>query len=153
VPTVIALIGGQVAPLFQGVLPKDQVQAAIDQLLKAAVAERDHRSGRTAGGAAPEEPAEGDEPVPDPRFAAADEGPRPRRLPAAVAEFDKLLAANPGDTEAQVGKAQAGSLPGRPASTPGSCWPQRRLTPASASSWTRPMSRWSTVTSRPRSIG
>ena len=38
VPTVIALLNGQLAPLFQGVLPKDQVQAAIDQLLKAAVA-------------------------------------------------------------------------------------------------------------------
>src|SRR5215211_3890577 len=38
VPTVIALINGQLAPLFQGVLAKDQVQAAIDQVLKAAVA-------------------------------------------------------------------------------------------------------------------
>ena len=38
VPTVIALIGGQAAPLFQGVLPKEQVQAAIDQLLKASIA-------------------------------------------------------------------------------------------------------------------
>src|SRR6185295_15204593 len=38
VPTVVALLNGQLAPLFQGVLPKDQVQAAIDQLLKAAVA-------------------------------------------------------------------------------------------------------------------
>ena len=38
VPTVIALHRRSAAPLFQGVLPKDQVQAAIDQLLKAAVA-------------------------------------------------------------------------------------------------------------------
>ena len=38
VPTVIALIGGQVAPLFQGVLPKAEVQAYLDQLLTAAVA-------------------------------------------------------------------------------------------------------------------
>src|SRR5918993_899425 len=38
VPTVIALINGQVAPLFQGVLPREQAQAAIDQLLQAAVA-------------------------------------------------------------------------------------------------------------------
>ena len=38
VPTVVALINGQLAPLFQGVLPKDQVQTTIDQLLTAAVA-------------------------------------------------------------------------------------------------------------------
>jgi len=108
VPTVIALIGGQVAPLFQGVLPKDQVQAAIDQLLKAAVANGIIGRAEPAGGAAPEEPAEGDEPVADPRFAAADEALARGDFPAAVAEFDKLLAANPGDTEAQIGKAQAG---------------------------------------------
>src|ERR671910_419980 len=82
VPTVIALINGQVAPLFQGVLPRDQAQAAIDQLLKEAVV--------------------------DPRFAAADEALARGDFAAAEAEFDKLLAANPGDAEAQVGKAQAG---------------------------------------------
>ena len=38
VPTVVALIGGQLAPLFQGVLGKAEVQQAIDSVLKAAVA-------------------------------------------------------------------------------------------------------------------
>ena len=104
VPTVIALIGGQVAPLFQGVLPPDQVRAAIDQLLKAAVANGivgrvDPVGGPTADAA--------EEPGPDPRFKAADEALARGDFAAAVAEFDKLLAANPGDTEAQIGKAQA----------------------------------------------
>ena len=106
VPTVIALIGGQVAPLFQGVLAKDQVQAAIDQLLKAAVANgivgRAEPAGTPVSGDSP-----ADEPELDPRFAAADEALARSDFAAAEAEFDKLLAANPNDTEAQIGKAQA----------------------------------------------
>jgi putative thioredoxin len=107
VPTVIALINGQLAPLFQGVLPKDQVQAAIDQLLKAAVANGMVGRAEPAGSeqAAPEpEP----EPEPDPRFAAADAALERGDFAAARDEFDKLLQANPNDAEAQVGKAQAG---------------------------------------------
>ena len=107
VPTVIALIGGQVAPLFQGVLPADQVRAAIDQLLKAAVANGIVGRADPAGGPPPAEPEE-DEPAVDPRFAAADEALARGDFAAAEAEFDKVLAANPGDTEAQAGKAQAG---------------------------------------------
>ena len=110
VPTVIALIGGQVAPLFQGVLAKDQVQAAIDQLLKAAVANGIVGRAEPAGTPAPATPdsaASPAEPETDPRFAAADEALARGDFAAAEAEFDKLLAVNPGDTEAQVGKAQA----------------------------------------------
>ena len=73
VPTVIALIGGQAAPLFQGVLPKDQVQAAIDQLLTAAVANGIIGRADPVGGAPAEDDDEAEEPEADPRFAAADE--------------------------------------------------------------------------------
>ncbi len=105
VPTVVALIGGQVAPLFQGVLPADQVRAAIDQLLKAAVANGIVGRAEPAGGAPAADSAE--EPPADPRFAAADEALTRGDFAAAVAEFDKLLAANPNDAEAQAGRAQA----------------------------------------------
>ena len=108
VPTVIALIGGQAAPLFQGVLPKDQVQAAIDQLLKAAVANGIvGRADPVGGEPAPDGDAEA-EPEADPRFAAADEAFARGDFEAARDEFDKLLQANPADSEAQAGKAQAG---------------------------------------------
>lgn len=111
VPTVIALIGGQLAPLFQGVLPKDQVATAIDQLLKAAMT--NGIVGRadpvSAGGPQPEAEEEG-EPAADPRFAAADEALERGDFAAAEAEFDKLLAANPNDAEAQAGKVQTGLL-------------------------------------------
>ena len=105
VPTVIALINGQLAPLFQGVLPKEQVQATIDQLLKTAVA------GGMVGRAQPmgSEPAAAEpEPQVDPRFAAADAALERGDFAAARDEFDKLLQANPNDVEAAAGKAQAG---------------------------------------------
>lgn len=106
VPTVLALIAGQAAPLFQGVLPKDQVQAAIDQLLQAAVANGIVGRAESVGGADPAEAAEEDEP--DPRFAAADEALARGDFAAAEKEFDLLLQVNPADTEAKAGKAQAG---------------------------------------------
>ena len=109
VPTVIALINGQVAPLFQGVLPREQAQAAIDQLLKAAVANGIVGRAEPVGSAASEDDeAAAEEAAPDPRFAAADEALARGDFAAAESEFDKLLAANPGDVEAQAGKAQAG---------------------------------------------
>jgi putative thioredoxin len=106
VPTVIALINGQLAPLFQGVLPKDQVQAAIDQLLKAAVA--NGMVGRAEPVGSEPSAAEEPEPPEDPRFAAADDALERGDFAAAREEFDKLLQANPNDAGAQAGKAQAG---------------------------------------------
>jgi len=106
VPTVIALIGGQVAPLFQGVLPRDQVQAYIDQLLQAAVANGIVGRAEPVSGAAVGDDAA--EVGPDPRFTAADEAIERGDFEAAVAEFDRLLQANPNDAEAKAGRAQAG---------------------------------------------
>ncbi len=108
VPTVIALIGGQAAPLFQGVLPKDQVQAAIDQLLTAAVANGIIGRADPVAGQPADEAEDEAEPEADPRFAAADEAFARGDFEAARDEFDKLLQANPADIEAQAGKAQAG---------------------------------------------
>jgi putative thioredoxin len=105
VPTVIALINGQLAPLFQGGLPKDQVQAAIDQLLKAAVTNGMVGRAQPVGS---EQPMAEPEPEADPRFAAADAALERGDFAAAREEFDKLLQANPNDAEAQVGKAQSG---------------------------------------------
>lgn len=108
VPTVIGMIGGQLAPLFQGSVPREQASAYIDQLLQAAVANGVVGRAEPVGGAAA--PDEQDEPAVDPRFAAADEALERGDFAAAEAEFDKLLAADPGDAEAKAGKAQAGLL-------------------------------------------
>ena len=108
VPTVIALIAGQAAPLFQGVLPKDQVQAAIDQLLKAAVANGLVGRAEPVGAAGAPADDEFAEPVADPRFAAADAALERGDFAAARDEFELLLQANPADAEALAGKAQVG---------------------------------------------
>ncbi len=117
VPTVIGAVGGQLAPLFQGALPKDQAAAYIDELLKAAVANgivgRAESVGAGSVGAGPGADQAGDEPdadQPDPRFAAADEALERGDFAAAEVEFDRLLALDPADAEAKAGKAQAGLL-------------------------------------------
>lgn len=110
VPTVLAIISGQAVPLFQGVVPPDQVQQAVDQVLKTAIANG------MVGRAQPVSPGSGvagaaepvDEGQPDPRFAAADEALAAGDFAAARDEFDRLLQQNPNDTEAALGKAQAG---------------------------------------------
>lgn len=106
VPTVVAAIGGQLAPLFQGVQPLDQVRIAVDQVLKAAVANGIVGRAEPVGGAVDEEVEDG----PDPRFAAADAALEQGDFAAAEAEFDRLLTQNPNDLEAKAGKAQTGLL-------------------------------------------
>jgi putative thioredoxin len=110
VPTVIALIGGQLAPLFQGVLGRAEAQQAIDSVLKAAVSNGIVGRAEPVGSSAPAEDEQDSEPAPDPRFAAADEALERGDFTGAVAEFDRLLQANPNDAEARAGKAQAGLL-------------------------------------------
>lgn len=108
VPTVVAVIGGQVAPLFQGMQPREQVEAIIDQVLSAAVANGVVGTAQPVAGPAPDQDAGADEP--DPRFAAADAALEQGDFATAEAEFDKLLAADPNDAEAKAGKAQVGLL-------------------------------------------
>jgi putative thioredoxin len=111
VPTVLALIAGQVAPLFQGTRDKAEVKAVLDQVVQVAVSNGlTGRAQPVPGGALAQSAAQPDnaEPVIDPRFAAADAAISRGDLGAAEAEFDKLLTANPRDKEAAAGKAQVG---------------------------------------------
>lgn len=104
VPTVIGVVAGQLAPLFQGTKSKPEVEAVIGQLLQ--VAAQNGLVGRAdpvAGGA-----GESDEP--DPRFAEADAALERGDFAAAVVEYDKLLAQNPNDPEAKAGRAQVALL-------------------------------------------
>jgi len=104
VPTVIGVLGGQLAPLFQGVLTKEQARPYVDELIKAAVANGIvGRAEPVSGNAATSADEEAE---PDPRFEAADAALARGDFAAARAEFDKLLAANPSDAEAQAGRAQ-----------------------------------------------
>lgn len=109
VPTVVALIGGQVAPLFQGTAAKEDIAAAMDQVVAAAAA--NGVMGRAEPVAAQPEPETSAEQAPvDPKYAAADAALVDGNFEAAVAEFDKILAETPHDAEAVAGRAQASLL-------------------------------------------
>jgi putative thioredoxin len=102
VPLVIAVLRGQVVPLFQGAVGEAEARQYIDQMLTVAVA-----NGIT-GRAEPVGPAatEAAEPEPDPRYAAADEAVGAGDLEGAIAAYEELLKQNPGDTEAKAGLAR-----------------------------------------------
>ncbi len=109
VPTAVALIGGQLAPLFQGTRQRSDIAAIIDQIVQVAVANGLTGRATPQASAATSSAAPG-EPTADPRFAAADAALQNGDFAGAVAEFEKLLKANPRDAEAQAGRAQAALL-------------------------------------------
>lgn len=94
VPFVLGLVKGQPVPLFEGTKDEAEVRALFDELLR--VAAENGVTGRYAGEvAAPEE----SEPIDDPRFAPADEAFAAGDFPTAIAEYEKLIAQYPADTE------------------------------------------------------
>lgn len=104
VPTVLGVIAGQLAPLFQGTKPKAEVEALIGQLLQVAA------SNGLVGRAEPVAGGAGETDEADPRFAEADAALERGDFDAAVVEYDKILAATPNDPEAKAGRAQVALL-------------------------------------------
>lgn len=109
VPTVVALIGGQLAPLFQGTSTRENIAALLDQVAQLAVTNGITGRAQPVAGAGNGAEGEGEVPV-DPRFEAADAALQAGDYPLAVAEFDTLLAATPQDPEVIAGRAQAALL-------------------------------------------
>ncbi len=110
VPTVIAVIAGQVAPLFQGTRDAAEIQAVLEQLGQVAIANGLTGRAEPVAASTPDQAgADGEAATPqvDPRFAAADQAMVAGDFPTAVAEFEKVLAAAPADQEAVQGLAQA----------------------------------------------
>ncbi|MDR0848930.1 MAG: tetratricopeptide repeat protein [Propionibacteriaceae bacterium] len=106
VPMVVGVLSGQMVPLWQGSMPKEDAAKVISELLKMAA------GNGILGKAEPQGPVaeEGAEPVEDPRYTPAYDSMGAGDYAQAVIEFEKVLAATPGDAEAKVGKAQAGLL-------------------------------------------
>jgi putative thioredoxin len=107
VPLVVAVLDGRPAPLFQDVLPIDELRAALTQVMQeltvSGVAGR-----HQPRSAAPATDAEdGDEAGFDPRYAAAQEALGEGDIDRAVAEYQRLVDANPADAEAAAGLAMA----------------------------------------------
>ena len=103
IPLVVAVVDGRPMPLFQDVLPIDELRTALTQ-----VAQQLTTQGIT-GRHQPRgvEPVEGEEPQVDPRYAAAQDALGEGNIDLAVAEYQKLVDGNPADAEAAAGLAMA----------------------------------------------
>lgn len=105
VPLVVAVVDGRPAPLLQDVLPIDELRTQLTQVAQQLTANGIAGRHQPRHVAAPE--GEGDEPLADPRYAAAQDALGEGDIERAVAEYQKLVDANPADAEAAAGLAMA----------------------------------------------
>ena len=104
IPSVFAVVKGQVLPLFQGAYPEAQIKQVLAELLK--VSAEQGVTG-TFGSAAPVAEGEIEEPV-DPRFIAAFDAVEAGDWAAAEQAYREVLLQTPNDTEALAGLAMVG---------------------------------------------
>jgi putative thioredoxin len=108
VPFVFAVIDGRPQPLIQDVLTLDNLRTAINQVMQQLTAQgiTGRHQPRQAAPSVEDEDEDG-EPVLDPRYAPAQDALEREDYDGAVAEYEKLVAANPADAEAAAGLAMA----------------------------------------------
>ena len=105
VPLVALVAQGRPMPLFQDVAPVEQLREALTQVLQQLTTQGfTGRHQPRAGGVVDEET--GEEQV-DPRYAPAQDALERGDIDAAVAEYQRLVDANPADAEAAAGLAMA----------------------------------------------
>ena len=107
VPYVVAVVQGRPMPLFQDVAPLAELRTALGQVLQQLAGQGmtgRHQPLGQADAGAPDD--EGVEQV-DPRYAPAQDALAAGDIDAAVAEYRKLVDANPADAEAAGGLAMA----------------------------------------------
>jgi putative thioredoxin len=105
IPTIVALIGGKTAPLFQGALPEAQVREVLAQVLDVAA-----ENGVTGTVDASAEPAEAPEVPLSPEHQDAFDAIERGDYAAATAAYEKALTIDPKDALAEAGLAQVGLL-------------------------------------------
>jgi len=101
IPTVIAIVGGQPVPLFQGIPPENEIRGVLEQVL--ALAAKGGVTGTVSVSAAAEAPEQ--PPLPPLHQEAYDALSR-HDFEGAHAAFAKAVAQNPSDSEAEAGLAQ-----------------------------------------------
>jgi putative thioredoxin len=104
IPLVVVVLDGRPMPLLQDVVPLTELRTALTQILQQFTAQG--VTGRHQPRAV-EQPAGDDEPYVDPRYAAAQDALGEGDIDRAVAEYQKLVTANPADVEAVAGLAMA----------------------------------------------
>ncbi|MDH6112847.1 putative thioredoxin [Kitasatospora sp. MAP12-15] len=103
IPAVMAVVAGQLVPLFQGAENEANVRKIIDQLI--AVAEQ--RFGIVGGSGVAAEGAPAASRPEDPALSAAHDALDRGDLAGAVQAYQNVLSDQPGNVEAQLGLAQA----------------------------------------------
>ena len=105
IPSIFAVIGGQLIPGFQGALPEAQVREFIDAVLAAA-----KEAGLPSAAGAPAEDAPADEAVAeepdDPRFTAAEEALDAGDFDLAIQRYQAIIAQEPANKEAALALGQ-----------------------------------------------
>ncbi|MEW2355878.1 tetratricopeptide repeat protein [Spirillospora sp. NPDC029432] len=104
IPFVAMVVGGQMMPFLNGAAPEPQVRQALDQLMAALVQEGIMPEGAAAPGPGAE-PGGPQQPPADPMYTEAEEALQRGDLDGAKAAFQRILDANPADTEAKRGIA------------------------------------------------
>ncbi len=103
IPLVVAVIDGRPMPLFQDVVPLDELRAALTQVAQQLTTQGITGRHQPRHAVADSE----DGPVEDPRYAAAQDALGEGDIDRAVAEYQKLVDGNPADVEAAAGLAMA----------------------------------------------
>lgn len=102
IPTVYVVIGGQVAPMFQGAMPESQVRQVLEAVL--AEAEKAGITGRVAtSDQADGEDTQAIQPPSDPRFDAAEAALESGDWAKAIDAYKEILSVTPGDAIAKIG--------------------------------------------------
>jgi putative thioredoxin len=104
IPSVMAVIGGQPVPLFQGAVPESQVRQVVDEVLR--VAEANGVTGTVSVEPSDDVVAEPAQPPGDPAYLAAQDALDRGDIDAALTEFRSILERTPGDAEATAAVAR-----------------------------------------------
>jgi thioredoxin-like negative regulator of GroEL len=106
VPLLLVILDGRpAAQPIPGALTLDEIRTLLNQLAQGLTAQG--ITGRHQPLSVTLPPSEGEEPPVDPRYAAAQEALESNDIDGAVAEYQRLVDANPADLEAAAGLAMA----------------------------------------------
>lgn len=105
VPYVVAVVQGRPMPLFQDVAPLADLREALTQVMQQLATQG--MTGRHQPLVPAAADVEDEEPQVDPRYAPAQDALAEGDVDRAVAEYQRLVDANPADTEAAGGLAMA----------------------------------------------
>ena len=106
VPLVVLVAQGRPMPLFQDAAPLDDLRAALTQVLQQLTASGITGRHQPRSGTGEVDDETGEEQL-DPRYAPAQDALERGDVAGAVAEYQKLVDANPADAEAAAGLAMA----------------------------------------------